>query len=137
MRLRIICIAVVLSVITIFLGYETYKDSQYKSEVYFSYSGQCKNIIYVIDHDDSEIIGFFKLEFVEDGGSTFKHYQVDGTIQEYEDIYIFDFNDGKPPARVKRDLDGEYISVEEENYYFNKCNNVDAEALINIVLRNI
>jgi hypothetical protein len=137
MRLRFICIAVILSVIASFLGHKTYKDSQYKSEVYFSYSGQCKNIIYVIDHDNSEIIGFFKLDFVEDSESTFKHYRVDGTIQKNEGIYIFDFNDGKPPARVKKDIDGEYISVEEENYYFNKCNNINAEALIKIVLRNI
>ena len=91
----------------------------------------------MIDLDMSEITGFFKMNYIVKDESIFKYHKVDGIIKESEGVYIFDFNDGKAPSRVKRGFDDRFVSVEKDNYFFNTCNSAKAKALIKPVLANI
>jgi hypothetical protein len=67
----------------------------------------------VIDLDKPEITAFFKMNYIVKGKGIFKCHKVDGVIKDREGVYMFDFNDGKAPSRVKKEFDDRYVSVEK------------------------
>ena len=139
MKLRLILSAFILFILLLasHIGYRNYIHSQYESDVYFTYSGGCQHSVYILNLDKYEITGFFKQTWTIGGANQSQYNKVEGTIQRKDDIYIFDFNDGNPPAKVKRETNNRYVSVEEDYYYFDTCNSLEAKKFVETVLDNI
>ena len=137
LRLILSVSILMLLVLVSHIGYRNYLYSLYKSDVYFTYSGGCQHSVYILDFENHEITGFFKQKWSVSGVNRTQYNKVEGTIQSEGDVYLFDFNDGNPPAKVKRDAGNRYVSVEKDYYYFNTCNKPEAESFVETVLDNI